>query len=72
MTYRGWEIEKVTDAVNVGYRPDTVSYAGTARAKIIHHTRKVSGYYVHYPDGGARWCDTLKEAKRYIDNYLDG
>ena len=71
MTYRGWEIERVVGATNIGYRDSTVVRAGTSEVKTVHHFRKVSGYYVHYPDGGSRWCDTLKDAKRYIDRYLD-
>ncbi len=67
ITYRGWKIEK-TESTQVGH---SLANSNSLKKRIgIGTKRKVSGYLVHYPEGGSRHCDTLKEAKAYIDNYL--
>lgn len=74
-TYRGWKIEPY-EGTQVGYRPSTFrdrnfrDPKGSPDKIQVHHSRKASGYLVHYPDGGTKFCETLKKAKEYIDNYL--
>lgn len=60
MIYKGWSVEK-TQAVQLGYR----TKQGHGRG------RKIAGYTVthsdHMPQG--KWCDTVAEAKAYIDEW---
>lgn len=42
----------------------------TTKHTITERRRKIKGYEVFYPDGGSRICDTLKEAKAYVDSYM--
>lgn len=75
MIYRGWRIERLIGAMNVGYAPARVVNAGTPASRTLNRARKVSGWLVFYPDtddGSAKWCDTLAAAKEYIDNYIEG
>ena len=63
--YRGFEIEKVTRAIQMGH--DEARIAGTKRPK----TRALPvQYLIHYPDGGGKSVNTMKAAREYIDNYL--
>ncbi len=57
-SYRGWKIERVKDVRH------TTGYGRGRRS------RKISGWWIYYPDSdGSRWCDTLTEAREYIDRY---
>lgn len=59
-TYRGWKLERVTNAYQCGG-----NYCGKGR--------HISGWLAHYPDSNrSKWCDTLDDAHAYIDRYLDG
>jgi hypothetical protein len=62
--YRNWKIERV-EGTQVGHTTN----AGTLARAGIGTKRKVNGFLIHYPDGGTKWFDTLKEAKAYIDKY---
>ena len=57
--HRGWRIEKWAGQ-HVGYQTGTGKFG---------KGRKSSGWLIHYPDGGGKIVDTLKEAKHYIDVY---
>jgi hypothetical protein len=61
IVYRGWKIEK-TVATQLGYM--------IREGKDFGRGRKVAGYWIHYPDGGAKLVKTLKQAREYIDEYL--
>ena len=63
--YRGFEIEKVTRAIQMGH--DQARIAGTKRPG----TRILPvQYLIHYPDGGAKSVSTMKAARDYIDEYM--
>lgn len=49
--------------VQLGYRTHDGKNPGKGR--------KDSGYEVHYPEGGVKIVRTMKEARAYIDNYLN-
>lgn len=69
--YRGWTIEKF-EGTHVGYAlPGSRSIMARVGA---HNHRKIKGYTVHYPPeeghAGGKFVSTMKEAKKYIDDYL--
>lgn len=67
MEHKGHTIER-TEAVNVGYAPDRHNKKTHTLTK---RTRKVKGYVVTGPGLlGEKWCDTLKEAKQYVNGLL--
>ena len=66
--YRGFKIESF-DGVHIGYASD--------RHNKVKHTltprrRKVEGYLLCYPDSNSKkFVSTLREAREYIDRYLE-
>lgn len=65
--YRGCRIERVENAINVGYAP---ARHNREKHTLTERTRKVTGWVVHYPGGGTSWADTLKKAKERVDDYI--
>ncbi len=65
--YRGFRLERVVNATNIGYAPARFN---KTKHTITPRSRKVSGWYVHFPDGSSSWADTLKDAKKRVDDYL--
>lgn len=59
-TYRGWRVVR-DEGTHIGYRTPTGK-----RGK----GRRVTGWVMHYPEGGSKWVDTFAEAQAYIDEYL--
>jgi len=73
--YKGFRVEKFEGqtATSTSYGREKGRFdAGKGQSYSDSRTRfkKVAGYYVEYPDGGSKFCSSLKEAKRYIDAYL--
>jgi hypothetical protein len=63
ITYRGWTIEPY-EGTQVGYTTHGRGYTSFGKG------RKVHGYVINYPEGGSKFVNTLKEAKKCIDEYL--
>lgn len=63
--YRGWTITP-TEGVQLGYR------VGEGVKSRPGKGRKSKGYILTYPPdaGREKWCDTLKQAHAYIDEYM--
>jgi len=63
--YRGWKITRV-EATQIGYAsPVHNRQTHTLRER----ARKLNGWELTRPNGSLKWCDTLEEAREYIDNY---
>ena len=67
MFYRGWTIERF-EGTQLGHKTNS----GLRGQLGIGTHRKVKGWELRGPDGGAKCVDTLKEAKAYIDAYEGG
>ena len=67
--YRGYTIEPF-EGFQLGYK--TANGGGGLRKSLgIGTARKCKGYTATGPDGHTFTADTLKEAKRRVDSYLD-
>ncbi len=64
-TYRGFEIEVVENAVQLGYRTGEGMRSRPGKGRNLGRQ-----YMIHLPDNGLKMVSTMRAARGYIDEYL--